>query len=76
MERLNRRVQDRKEIVKLRKALVEHPFGSLKHWMDHGYFLMRGKPKVSTEMALSVLSYNLKRVLKIKDFKELMTAVA
>ena len=63
------------EIIKLRKALVEHPFGTLKHWMDHGYFLMRGKPKVSAEMALSVLSYNLKRVLNIKDFKELMVAV-
>jgi transposase len=75
IEQLDRRNQNRKEIVRLRKALVEHPFGSLKHWMNHGFFLMRGKPKVSAEMALSVLSYNLKRALKIKDFKELMTAV-
>jgi transposase len=75
MERLDRRVQDQNEIIKLRKALVEHPFGSIKHWMDQGYLLMRGKPKVTAEMALSVLSYNLKRVLKIKDFKELMAAV-
>jgi len=75
MEQLDRRNQNRKEIVRLRKALVEHPFGSLKHWMNHGFFLMRGKPKVSAEMALSVLSYNLKRALKIKDFKELMAAV-
>jgi len=76
MERLDQRVQNHNEIIKLRKALVEHPFGTLKHWMDQGYFLMRGKPKVSAEMALSVLSYNLKRVLKIKDFKELMVALA
>ncbi len=75
MEQLDRRSQDHKEIVNLRKALVEHPFGSLKHWMGHGYFLMRGRPKVSTEMALSILSYNMKRILKIKDFKELMAAV-
>jgi transposase len=75
MERLDRRVKDQNEIMKLRKALVEHPFGTIKHWMDQGYFLMKGKPKVTAEMALSVLSYNLKRVLKIKDFKELMAAV-
>jgi transposase len=75
MEQLDQRMKDHPEIIKLRKALVEHPFGTLKHWMDHGYFLMRGKPKVSAEMALSVLSYNLKRVLNIKDFKELMVAV-
>jgi transposase len=75
MEQLDQRMKNHPEIIKLRKALVEHPFGTLKHWMDHGYFLMRGKPKVSAEMALSVLSYNLKRVLNIKDFKELMVAV-
>jgi transposase len=75
MEQLDRRSRDHKEIVNLRKALVEHPFGSLKHWRGHGYFLMRGRPKVSTEMALSILSYNMKRILKIKDFKELMAAV-
>ena len=75
MEQLDQRMKDHPEIIKLRKALVEHPFGTLKHWMDHGYFLMRGKPKVSAEMALSVLSYNLKRVLNIKNFKELMVAV-
>jgi transposase len=76
MEQLDQRIKDHPEIIELRKALVEHPFGTIKHWMDHGYFLMRRKPKVSAEMALSVLSYNLKRVLNIKDFKELMAAVA
>ena len=75
MEQLDRRMHDHPEMIKRRKGMVEHPFGTLKHWMDHGYFLMRGKPKVSAEMALSVLSYNLKRVLNIKDFKELMAAV-
>jgi transposase len=75
MEELNRRMHDHPEMIKRRKGLVEHPFGTLKHGMDHGYFLLRGKPKVSAEMALSVLSYNLKRTLNIVNFKELMLAV-
>jgi len=75
MEQLDQRMHDHPEMIKRRKGLVEHPFGTLKHGMDQGYFLMRGKPKVSAEMALSVLSYNLKRVLNIKDVKELMAAV-
>lgn len=75
MEQLDKRMKDHPETIKQRKELVEHPFGTLKHWMDHGYFLMQRKPKVSAEMALSVLSYNLKRVLNIKNFKELMVAV-
>jgi hypothetical protein len=30
-----------------RKELVEHPFGTIKHWMNQGYFLLRGKVKVA-----------------------------
>ena len=76
MELLKKRVQENKEKLDLRKSLVEHPFGTLKHWMEHRYFLTRGLEKVSTEMSLSVLCYNLKRVLNIVDFKELMAAVS
>ncbi len=59
-----------------RKELVEHPFGTLKHTMTHGYFLMRGLEKVSAEMSLSVLVYNMKRVINILGVKELINAVA
>ena len=76
MESLKKRVQANKEKVELRKSLVEHPFGTIKHWMEHRHFLTRGLGKVSTEMSLSVLCYNLKRVLNIVDFKELMAAVS
>ena len=60
----------------MRKSLVEHPLGTIKHWMVHDYFLMRGFEKVSAEMSLSVLCYNLKRVLNIVDFKKLMAVIA
>ena len=55
-----------------RKELVEHPFGTIKHWMDQGYFLTRGFEKVTGEMSLTALCYNIKRVLNIVNVKELM----
>ena len=48
-----------------RKAIVEHPFGTLKHTMRHGYFLLKGKTKVAAEISMSVLVYNMKRVMNI-----------
>jgi hypothetical protein len=44
---------------------VEHVFGTLKHWMGAAHFLTRTLGRVSTEMSLQVLAYNLKRVIKI-----------
>lgn len=73
---MQQRMRQHPDKVKQRKALVEHPFGTLKHWMDHGYFLLRGLEKVSAEMSLSVLTYNLKRVINILGVKELVNAVA
>lgn len=73
---LKTRVRQNPEKMTMRRDMVEHPFGTIKHWMDHSYFLMRGFQKVSAEMSLSVLCYNIKRVLNIKDFKELMAVVS
>jgi hypothetical protein len=54
---------------------VEHPFGSIKQWMNPGTFLMRGLEKVRGEFSLTALTYNLRRVLNIVGFAELMMAV-
>ena len=62
---LERMCQQGAEKMRQRAALVEHPFATLKLGGDHSHFLLRGKDKVSTEAALLMLSYNLKRVLKI-----------
>lgn len=72
IDEMEQRVRDNPAIVKQRKALVEHPFGTMKHWMDQGYFLMRGFEKVTGEMCLTALCYNIKRVLNIFDVKELI----
>lgn len=69
-ERAHQRAQDRR-FMRLRSATVEHPFGNLKAMMPGG-FLLRTLPKVQGEMALSVLTYNLKRTLNILGFEKLM----
>jgi transposase len=75
MEALDERLKKNPDKMRLRKSLVEHPFGTIKYWMGYHDFLTRGIDKVSAEMSLSVLAYNLKRVLNIVNFKELMLAI-
>jgi hypothetical protein len=52
-------------MLTIRRSTVEHVFGTLKHWMGATHFLTRTLGRVSTEMSLQVLAYNLKRVMKI-----------
>ena len=42
MERMAERLKARPEIMGERRESVEHPFGSIKQWMNQGAFLMRG----------------------------------
>jgi hypothetical protein len=44
--------------------------------MNQGAFLMRGLKKVRAEFSLTALVYNLRRVLNIVEFAELMAVVA
>ena len=55
-----------------RMCTVEHPFGSVKWYGDAGYVLCRGKRKVSAEIGLSFLGYNIKRAIKMVGTQELM----
>ena len=75
LERLKERIRGQPELLKERKKLAEHPFGTIKRAMDQGYFLMRGKKKVTTETSLTVLSYNLKRVINILGVKKMLMAM-
>ena len=56
LEELQRRVRAQPEKVKRRKCIVEHPFATIKHSMNQGYFLARRLPNVRSEMSLTVLA--------------------
>ncbi len=62
--------------MRLRRETVEHPFGTMKARMGATHFLTKTLPKVAAEMALSVLAYNLTRVMNIVGTKPLMAAIA
>jgi transposase len=76
LEKMEARVQDEPEKVKLRKTIAEHPFGTIKRHMDQGYFLMKGLPNVGAEMSLTVLAYNIKRAVKILGLPRMLQALA
>src|SRR6266571_3417447 len=75
LEDMARRVRARPEVMRRRQQLSEPPFGTIKRAMGHGYFLMRGLNKVGAEMSLTVLSYNLKRVINLIGVKKMIEAV-
>jgi hypothetical protein len=76
LDRMAARLAKRPDVVDRRRETVEHPFGSIKQWMNQGAFLMRGLDKVRAEFSLTALAYNLRRVLNIVGFADLMAAVA
>jgi transposase len=75
LDQMAERIKANPAKIELRKTLAEHPFGTLKRGMDQGYFLLKGLKKVSSEMSLSVLAYNMKRVLSILGVTALIAAL-
>ena len=59
-----------------RMCISEYPFGTIKRWMDAGYYLLRRKWKVDGETALMCMGYNLVRAMKLLGFEKLMEAMA
>ena len=75
LERLGERNRGQPELLKERKKLAEHPFGTIKRAMDQGYFLMKGIKKVTTEASFTVLAYNLKRVINIMGVEKMIRSM-
>ena len=61
--------------MRQRRETVEHPFGTIKARMGATHFLMKTLKRVSTEMALHVLAYNLTRVMNIMGPGSLISAI-
>ena len=75
MEEMATRVKGNREKLRLRKELVEHPWGTMKRSLDQGYFLLRGAEKVAVEMRLTGLIYNMKRAFSIVGVPKLIEAL-
>ena len=75
LEAVQERLDANPQAMRVRRETVEHPFGTMKARMGATHFLTKTLPKVATEMALSVLAYNLTRVMNIVGVKPLIAAI-
>ena len=75
LEAVQRRLDENPQAMRRRRETVEHPFGTIKMRLGATHFLMKRIKNVSTEMALSVLAYNLTRVMNIIGIASLMAAI-
>ncbi len=75
IDRLKERLNNHPEIVKRRKAIVEHPYGTIKRIWGYGTFLLKGLKKIKIEATLINLAYNMKRVLSIKGTIAMINAL-
>ena len=75
LEAVQRRLDEHPEKMRQRRETVEHPFGTIKARMGATHFLMKTLPRVTGEMALHVLAYNLTRVMNIMGSRPLLAAI-
>jgi transposase len=75
LEAMQARLYQMPQASRIRRQTVEHVFGTLKAWMGSTHFLTKTLPRVSTEMSLHVLAYNLKRAMQIVGIVPLMQAM-
>ena len=75
MEAAQARLDREPERMRARRETVEHPFGTIKSWMGSTHFLTKSLGRVSTEMSLHVLAYNMKRMMNILGSKTLIEAI-
>ena len=75
IDAMRERLDRRPDAMRIRRATVEHPFGTLKAWMGATHFKTRTLDKVRTEMSLHVLAYNLKRVVAMLGPQSLIEAI-
>jgi len=75
-EAMAERVAQNPQLMRRRKAIIEHCFGTIKRSLGYDYFLCRGKRQVTTEVNLTVLAYNLKRVCNLVGVQNLVAAVS
>jgi len=76
VEDVQKRLDKNPDAMRTRRETVEHPFGTMKMRMGATHFLCKTLPKVATEMALCVLTYNLTRILNIVGIEKIMEAIA
>jgi len=74
-EAMHQRTVDDRAYMKRRRELVEHPYGHIKWLMGYPKFLLRGRTKAKSELALLVMGFNIKRSINILGVPALLEAL-
>lgn len=72
LDRLKQRLARGADIIKRRKAIIEHVFGTIKKIWNYGAILLRRLTNVASEVALINLTYNIRRVVNILGTQKLI----
>jgi transposase len=75
LDELEARLDREPARMRVRREVAEHPFATIKFWMGPTHFQMKTLKRVSTEMSLHVLAYNLKRLIALFGVKPLIAAI-
>ncbi|MFB8344805.1 transposase [Brucella cytisi] len=75
LDRMAARLEARSDILDTRRESVEHPFDTIRQWMNQGAFLMRRLENVRGEFSLTALAYNIKRAITLVGVTGLIAAV-
>lgn len=75
LDAMQLKLDQKPDMMRMRRETVEHPFGTIKAWMGSTHFLTKSLDRVGTEISLHVLAYNLKRVINIMGVRPLIQAM-
>ena len=77
IEELRRRIASTEGmmVLKKRKELCEHPFGTMKRAFNQGYLLLKGLKKVNGEVGFTMLAYNMRRAINILGIRALIASL-
>ena len=75
LERAEKRLRRKPEVMLARRSLAEHPFGTIKSWTSAAHLLTRRRPGVSTEVSLQVLAYNMKRAINLLGTQKIVATI-
>ena len=69
------RTAEMKKLIKERKTLIEHVFGTMKRWMGKVPILLISQKKVQIEIDLYATAYNLRRLFSIETTPNLLRKI-
>lgn len=75
LDAMQTRLDQLPDAMGMRRQTVEHVFGTLKGWMGSTPFLTKTRKNFRTEISLSVLAYNMKRMIQMLGVPMLIQAI-